>query len=252
MPRNRRVRTTRNRPRRRRSGRTIAQVSSGIPSTKKRISGNPPVINEVSSQTVRVAFQVSVSIADKAAPFSVVIGDSPAKINEIKLVTTNSQDVITFYLDLDEIFQAAYVRVFGSLPSDTSPNTLGTEVALQSVTFYGPLGTGTIKMGVDFGPGMPGAIASDGGTMSSRPVVRAVAPRLFWDRLHAVKAGDAAVGMWIYGFDPLGKHVGSGANNYVCQARVDFVVAVRRSWYSANTASSVAAKTHTETQMAIT
>jgi len=250
MPRNRRVRTTRNRPRRRRSGRTIAQVSSGIPTTKKRISGNPPVINEVSSQTVRVAFNVAISIADKASPFSVIIGDNPQQINEIRLVSTNSQDTLTFYLDLDEIFQAAYVRVFGQKPSDQSPNTIGTEVALQSVTFYGPLGSGTIKMGVDFGPGMPGAIASDGGTLSSRPVVRASAPRLFWDRLHAVKAGDAAVGLWIYGFNPPGTHLGAGANNYVSQGRIDCVVAVRRSWYSANTASSVAAKTHTDAQMA--
>lgn len=250
MPRNRRVRTTRNRPRRRRSGRTIAQVSSGIPSSKKRVSGNPPVINEVSSQTVRVAFQVSISISDNSSPFTVVIGDNPQQNNEVRLVSTNSQDSLTFYLDLDEIFQAAYVRVFGQKPEGTSPNTLGTEVALQSVTFYGPLGSGTIKMGVDFGPGMPGAIASDGGTLSSRPVVRAVCPRLYWDRLHAVKAGDAAVGLWIYGFNPPGNHLGAGANNYVCQGRIDCVVAVRRSWYSANSASSITAKAYTDAQMA--
>lgn len=250
MPGNRRVRTTRNRPRRRRSGRKISQVSSGIPITKKRVSGNPPVINEVSSQTVRVAFQVSVSVADKASPFSVVIADHPTQNNELQLVTTNSRDTLVFYLDLDEIYQAAYVRVFGQKPSDQSPNTIGTEVALQSVTFYGPLGSGTIKMGVDFGPGLPGAIASDGGTMSSRPVVRVSTPRLHWDRLHSVKAGDAAVGMWIYGFNPPGNHLGAGANNYVCQGRIDCVVAVRRSWYSANTASSVAAKIHTDVQMA--
>lgn len=249
MPRNRRVRTTRNRPRRRRSGRSIAQVSSGIPSTKKRISGNPPVISEVSSQTVRVAFQISISVGDKAAPFTVAIGDIPTQNNEIKTVIANSQDVNTFYLDLDEVYQAAYVRVFGQKPSESSANTLGTEMALQSVTFYGPLGSGTIKMGVDFGPGMPGAIASDGGTMSSRPVVKAVCPRLHWDRIHAVKAGDAAIGMWIYGFNPPGTHLGAGANNYVCQGRVDCVVAVRRSWYSANSASALAAKTTTEAQM---
>lgn len=250
MPRNRRVRTISNRPRRRRSGRKIAQVSSGIPITKKRVSGNPPVINEVSSQTVRVAFNISIKVSDKSSPFTVIIGDDPQKQNKIEVVTTNTEDILTFYLDLDEIFQAAYVRIFGQKPSDKSPNTIGTEVAMQSVTFYGPLGSGTIKMGVDFGPGMPGAIASDAGTLASRPVVRAVAPRLYWDRLHAVKAGDAAVGMWIYGFSPPGHHLGAGANTYVSQGRVDCVVAVRRSWYSANTAHGMAAKTYTELQMA--
>lgn len=250
MPRNRRVRTSRNRPRRRRSGRTIAQVSSGIPSTKKRISGNPPVINEVSSQTVRVAFNVTIPIVTTSSPFTVVIGDNPQQINLIEVPITNSVDTLVFYLDLDEIFQAAYVRIFGQKPSDTSANTIATEVALQSVTFYGPLGSGVIKMGVDFGPGMPGAIASDSGTLSSRPVVRAVAPRLYWDRLHTVKAGDAAVGMWIYGFNPPGNHLGGGVNKYANQARVDCVVAVRRSWYGTNTASSIAAKTYTDTQMA--
>lgn len=249
MPRNRGVRTPRNRPRRRRSGRKIAQVSSGIPITTKRLSGNPPVINEVSSQTVRVAFQLSISIADKPSPFTVVIGDHPTQNNEIKLVSINSQDTITFYLDLDEVFQAAYVRVFGQKPSMSDANSLGTEMAMQSVTFFGPLGSGTIKMGVDFGPGMPGAISSDGGTMSSRPVVKSSSPRLHWDRIHTIKAGDAAIGMWIFGFNPPGTHLGAGANNYVCQGRVDCVVAVRRSWYSANTASAHTAKTVTEVQM---
>lgn len=250
MPRNRRVRTTRNRPRRRRSGRTITQVSTGIPFTKKRISGNPPVINEVSSQTVKVTFNVTVNITETFTPFSVTVGDTPQQANVITVHISNSLATSVFYLDLDEIFQAAYVRVFGQKPAQGSANTTATEAALQSVTFYGPLGTGTIKMGVDFGPGMPGAIASDNGTLMSRPVVRAVTPRLYWDRLHTVSAGDATVGLWMYGFNPVGNHLGGGANTYAHEGRIDCVVAMRRSWFGANTAYNVSAKTLTDAQMA--
>lgn len=250
MPRRKRVRSSRNRPQRSRSSRKIAQLSSGIPSTKKRVSGNPPVINETTSQAVKVAFNVSIVIAAKAAAFKVVIGDSPFGENEITLTVTNSADKPTFYLDLDEIFYAAYVRVFGSKPTEGTAIQIATEMALASVTFYGPLGAHSIRMGVDFGPGMPGAIASDAGTLASRPVVKATSPRLYWDRLHSIKAGDAAAGFWIFGFNPPGIHLGAGDNACKAVGRIDCVVHVRRSWYSANTASAHAAKTATETMMA--
>lgn len=246
MPRNRRIRLRRNRPQRNRAGRKITQISTGIPSVSKRVSGNPPVINESSALTVKVAFEVSITIDTKAQPFVVSVGTTPFDINEIKVSIANSGDKCTFYLDLDEIFQAAHVRAYGSAIDVTTVSGASTEAALCSVVFYGPMGAQSIRMGVDFGPGMPGAVASDAGTSASRAVTKVVSPRLYWDRLHNVKQGDAAVGLWIYGFNPLGNHVGAGANIYSCAGRVDCTVQIRRSWYSANTASAHSAKRHTD------
>lgn len=248
MPRNKPVRRRRRGPQPTRSRRQIANVSSGIPRTLKRISGNPPVINEVSAQTVKVAFSVAITIASAAAPFKVTVGDTPVALNTIALTITNSSDTGIFYLDQDEIFEAAYVRVYGQKPSSGSGNSISTEMALQSVTFYGPLGSGLIKMGVDFGPGMPGAVASDGGTASSRPVVKSVTPRLYWERYHSVSSNDGIAGFWIYGFTATG-HQGAGANTFPAQARVDCVVHMRRSWYGVNTAVALAAKTVSDYQM---
>lgn len=248
MPRNKRVRRRRNRPQRSRPSRQIASISTGIPRTLKRISGNPPVINEVSTQTVRVCFNVDVTLAQSAAPFKVTVGDNPVSRNVILLTISNTGDTSTFYLDQDEVFEAAYVRIFGQKPTASTGNTTATEAAMQSVVFYGPTGSGLIKMGADFGPGMPGAVACDAGTLASRPVVKVVSPRLFWERYHSTHAGDAFAGFWIYGFGLTG-HSGGGANVYTNIARIDCTVHVRRSWYSANTASAIAAKASTDVQM---
>lgn len=247
MPRNKPIRRRRRRPQSTRSRNKIANVSSGIPRTLKRISGNPPVVNEVSAQTVKVCFSVNVDISSASAPFKVVVADTPASLNTITLTLSNSADTGIFYLDQDEIYQAAYVRVFGQKPTGGGVS-VSTEMALQSVAFYGPLGSGLIKMGVDFGPGMPGAIASDSGTTSSRPVVKAVTPRLYWERYHSVTSGDSIAGFWLYGFTAIG-HQGAGANSFKAEARVDCVVHMRRSFFGVNTAVDTAAKTTTDYQM---
>jgi hypothetical protein len=250
MPRNRRVRTKRNRPQRNRSNRKVSQVSSGIPTTRKRVSGNPPIINEISSQTVKVTFNVDVQVFSEKKAFSVTISDSPFTPNLITTYIVKSNDTNIFYLDIDEIYMAAFVRVFGSKPADSGQLLYATEMALLSASFYGPTDCGSIRMGVDFGPGMPGAMASDSGSRSVRPAVKITAPRLHWDRINTVKPGDAAIGYWIYGFSPLGKSLGAGGVDYANVARVDCTVTVRRSWFSANTASAIAPKAITDTLMA--
>lgn len=246
MPKRRTIRKRRNRPKRPRVNRQVAQVSSGIPSLK-RVRGNPPPINIALSQSVKVPFYISIRYAAAAAPFTVAIADTPLANNYIRLTNASSFATSTFYLDLDEIFQAAAVRVFGSKPQKTELNFLSSEFALQKVTFFGPIGSTSIKMGVDFGPGMPGAAGSDEGTMSSRPVVSLSTPRLYWERASQVVNGDAAVGLWIYGYNPTGPYINAGKETsdspqFGEQGRIDCTVHVRRSWYSANHAFTAAAK----------
>lgn len=250
MANRRSIRNSRNRPRTNRVGRSIAQVSTGIPRTAKRVRGNPPPINLVSAQSVRVSFNFDITFSQTAEPFKVFVGSSPVSRNVVYLYPGNSSSTMTCYLDIDEIYQAACVRVFGSIPSGTDANALSTELALQSVTFYGPLAAGNIRMGVDFGPGMPGASATDEGTSSARPVVKVSSPRLYWSKLNTVVAGDAAVGLWIGGFTPSGDArnvvtkgiINNTGVSWIDVARLDCTVQVRRSWYSANTASAITAK----------
>lgn len=246
MPKRRTIRKRRNRPRRPRVNRQVAKVSSGIPSTK-RVRGNPPPLNISLSSSVKVAFYVSIKFAASAAPFAVSIAETPLANNYVRLTPASSYATSTFYLDLDEIFQAAAVRVFGQIPKTTDLNYLSSEFALQKVTFFGPIGSTSIKMGVDFGPGMPGAVGSDEGTMSSRPVVSLSTPRLYWERASAVVNGDAAVGLWIYGFNPTGPYITGGKTTtdqpqFGEQGRIDCTVHVRRSWFSANHAHLTAEK----------
>lgn len=242
MPNNKRLRTRRNRPRRYRPSRKVAQVSTGIPITRKRISGNPPVINEISAQTVKVTFDVNISITTNTAPFSVTIGSNPFKPNAVLLTATNSADVLPFYLTTKDIFSAAYIRLAGAIPTDQDV-LQSTEMSVQTISFYGPLGTGSVRMGADFGPGMPGAVASDEGTASSRPAVRASSPRLYWHQYSSASDSDSVCGFWIYGFNPIGNHLGAGANLYTASGRVDVTVHVRRSWYSASQAYMSTART---------
>lgn len=255
MARRRTIRNRRNRPRTSRVGRSINQVSNGIPRTIKRIRGDPPPINLASTQTVKIPFYLDVNLAATKAPFQVLVASSPVGKNFISLFTTDFQTTMTCYLDQDEVFQAACVRVFGSIPGSADINYLSTEFALQSVTFYGPLGTSLIRMGVDFGPGLPGTTSADSGTLTSRPVVKSTATRLYWSKLEQIKAGDAAIGLWVEDYLPPGRSLEyktSGVHDgfqYRSVGRIDCVVHVRRSWYSANTASSLTAKAVTDAQM---
>lgn len=253
MPKRRAIRPRGNRPRRRRSNRKIAQVFTGIP-TFQRISGNPPPLKELSVQTVKVAFYLNIifKTGEKEA-FLVNITRDPFGQNYVQLTLPDSHQAAVFYLDIDEIYQAAYVRAFGQLPKQGEQSTISTEMALQSAAFYGPLGAGSIRMGLDFGPGTPGILATDEGTYSSRPAVKASTPRLHWDRIHAVVAGDAVVAFWVYGLYPPGTNETDRTltvgRSYRHEGRMDFTVHVRRSWLGTNAVSSLVAKTIVDTQM---
>lgn len=256
MAKRRSLRSRRNRPRTPRVGRSIRQVSTGIPTTHKRIGGNPPPINLVSAQSVKIPFFLNIQVVEKDLPFSVKIGSNPVGTNTISLYTASLASTQTFYLDIDEIYQAAMVRVYGYTPTGTDVNYLATELALQSVTYYGPLGASSIRMGVDFGPGMPGATCTDEGTTSARPVVKASTPRLYWTKLQQIVKGDAAVGCWLEGYLPFGRSLEFKSSNVLTDSlsfkgvgRIDFTVHVRRSWYNANTAQALAAKTVVDTMM---
>lgn len=253
MPKRRTIRSRGNRPRRRRSSRKIAQVSTGIP-TFQRVSGNPPVLKELSTQTVKVAFYLNVIFkTGSKESFLVNVSKDPFGQNYVQLTLPDSHQAAVFYLDIDEIYQAAYVRAFGSMPKQGDQSTISTEMALQSAAFYGPLGAGSIRMGLDFGPGTPGILATDEGTYSSRPAVKASTPRLHWDRIHSVVAGDAVVAFWVYGLYPPGtnetERTLTTGRSYRHEGRMDFTVHVRRSWLGTNAASSLAAKTIADAQM---
>lgn len=257
MGKRKQIRARRHRPRPNRSGRKIAQIFTGLP-VSKRIRGDPPPITTSVTQSVRIPFDINFELqAGATLPFSVTIGSTPNSTNTILLKPGGTAGTVTFYLDLDEIYSAACVRMYGSVPSSTDLNYLASEFAMHSVSFYGPLGSTSIRMGVDFGPGMPGITATDLGTQSSRPVVKSTASRLHWDKLHHIKQGDAAIGCWIYGWTPYSNsYLGKDDNplapsaTWLCQGRIDVTVQARRSWYSANQASVLAAKTATTLQMA--
>lgn len=225
------------------SGRSITQVSTGIPRTIKRYRGDPPPLNLVSAQAVVVPFYVEFQIQPNADPFQVDVATSP---NQVSTITLKSNDIglpYTFYLDRDEVHLAAAVKLFGMQPSGTQINAIATEYAIQSCTWYGPVGGGQIRMGIDFGAGMPGAYASDEGTSSSRPVVKAVAPRLWWQKMGtSTPVNDAFAGFWIAGAcPPPGYRVRSDSievsTMYLRVCRIDFLVHVRRSWYTATAAA---------------
>lgn len=241
------------------SGRKIAQVSTGIPITFKRVRGDPPPLNLVSAQTIKVSFDVDITLSQTATPFSVIVASGPNARTFVQLNLDYTSRNTTFYLDRDEVHQAAAVLHFGYQPTGAQINALATEYAIQSCTFYGPVGGGQVRMGIDYGSGMPGAYASDVGTSSVRAVVKTVAPRLWWQKMGSVTpVNDAFAGFWIAGWapPPTSKFIISGSENYASPGnvfnsvgRIDFVVHVRRSYYTATAAYLSSMKSTDTSQM---
>lgn len=220
----RKQRSRPSRRRRNRKNRSTTRVSTGIPLTK-RIRGDPPPVNIASTQAVKVVFWID---AVSSGTFNVKLAENALEYNILEMPFTGSNTDSVAYIDPQELMMATLVRAFGYQPNESDPTLTLSEFALQSVSFYGPIAANSIRLGVDFGPGLPGAIATDTGTMASRPCVKVTSPRLYWTPYSFSEADTNTVRIEISGYQ---LNIGSYPTAKVGQ--IQCTMHVRRSWFSA-------------------
>lgn len=251
MPKRSRVRKGRNRSRRSNAGRKIAQVSSGIP-VVRRIRGDPPPVKLSLNVSVKVTFDVCFKVwnsGTQPSSYSVYVATTPFENNSIDVSIANPADsnsIINpnFYLTKNEIFAAASTHVFGSYENascTTDANYIFTQYAVQSVAVYAPVRCTSMACAMDFGPGMPGAYATDSGTESSRACVKMSTPRLYWDRRTLCQPETQGVGMFVCNLKgySLPFTMNSGLGSYVdAVGRIDFTIHVRRAYDTDNRPSA--------------
>lgn len=191
MVRRRQARRRRNNANNSRVTSLITRLSTGIPS-RSRVSRDPPNLPSALTIPIRIRFDIVVQQNGTSDTFEVILPSTPAAQGQIRIKYSTSVTASTFaasdrlvYLDSDEIWYAAAMRVFGVQVDEnkTSANYIHTEYALQKVSLYGGTqvsGYGTCALQVDFGSLVPGFVGRDAPGKSGRAVISCSAPRLEW------------------------------------------------------------------------
>lgn len=224
----------------------VARISTGVPTTSRRIPPDPPALPHVISYPVRVRFNINArSTVSGAGATTVVLSSTPYSANNIYYDYTASGAIWvnpSVTLSFNELFTAAAMRIFGvDVTADvTSANFVLTDYAIQKIVLYGSDNdqalTRDLVLSVEFGDDIPGFIGRDSGNRMSRPVVGATPPRLSWRKIiqnDSKICANAALNMgtpsYLTEFRSNGA-LNPTANSYWQCGTLDATVLVRRSF----------------------
>lgn len=189
--------------------RKVDRLFSRIPVTRRLRSSDPPVLPTHIDMAIKVRYPVVYAgdAATSPTSYAVITPSSAGSLGAVNVYyeegatgVRGSATIRNLAIDADELFDAAAMRLFGTLMSSAvgaAPALrLVTEFAIQSVSLYGPIEpheSDSVRLQVDFGDGMPGAVIQDSSNRLNRAAVSASTSQMVWRRYGVTSATDGSV-----------------------------------------------------------
>lgn len=198
-------RANRRKPAGKTNARQINKIYTRIPFTRRRVSSDPRTLPTHIDMAVKVRFTIEYRSTDDTDASSIHYPVTPSAWAQIHVNyeanasgERGNRSARTIPIDPDVVLDSAAVRLFGTHITSGGSAQIQvlrdtTEYAIESLTLYGSaeLGTKPIRLSVDFGNGMPGAVGTDAGDRLKRAVVSLRAPQLVWRHVGTTSALDA-------------------------------------------------------------